>query len=156
MNVQLVIRDAGYRRYPTAPTAVALRYEDLPSVVELDCPTRDGATAMKLAAWADRAAPRDLCDLFGLARIGAITTDALELAASAAWPIQAHHFDDARMPSQQVWRTALGHQMRQPPDRHVTFAEVRTTVAHPGKRAGLPSLPYSFPPDSAETRRSAR
>lgn len=51
VRVQMVKRDASYRRYPVAPTAVALRYADLPEQVEMLCPTRDAAAAMKLAPW---------------------------------------------------------------------------------------------------------
>ncbi len=133
VRVQLVRSDSSYRQYPTARTPVRLRYSDLPADVELPCPTRDGAAAMKLAAWSDRAAARDLCDLFGLVSAGALSQEALDIAARAAWSVQPYHFSAARLPSEEAWQTALGQQMAQPPDRSLAVTAVRRAV---GELAG--------------------
>lgn len=129
VRVQLVRRDSSYRCYPVERTSVMLRYEGLPDGVELNCPTRDGAAAMKLTAWSERAVARDLCDLFGLTQAGALTRKAVEVSAEAAWPVQPHDFDDRRVPSEAAWSAALGHQMAAPPARLHAISRVRTTVA---------------------------
>lgn len=53
-------------------TRVSLRYRDLPPDQVFDCPTAPSFAAMKLAAWSDRHAPRDLYDLGGLAALGTL------------------------------------------------------------------------------------
>lgn len=129
IRVQLVATDSSYRVYPTAVTQVALRYQDLPPTVDFVCPTVAGAAAMKLNAWAERRAARDLCDLFGLDRIGGISRDALAIAASASRPLQPHQFHENTLPTEQAWRAALAHQMREMPDRVVALAAVRRRIA---------------------------
>lgn len=128
VEIQLVERDASYERYPTSTQDVLLRYADLPATVPLDCPTLPGATAMKLAAWAERGTARDLCDLYGLARIDAITEEALRINAEAARPVQPHSFRDQRLPPQAEWLAALGRLMRAPPSRREAIDEVRRAV----------------------------
>lgn len=135
VRVQLVPLDASYRRYPEGPVPVGLRYEDLPSFVEIHCPTKESAAAMKLNAWAERAAPRDLCDLYGLEQADALTTEALRLAAEASRPLQRHQFADDRMPTEEAWRAALSHQMREPPPRDKALASVRSAVSAVAKWA---------------------
>lgn len=129
VRVQLVNIDSSYRRYSSARMHVELRYEDLPSTVELRCPTRDAASAMKLNAWAGRATPRDLCDLYGLVRADAMTLEALAIAAEASRPVQPHHFGKDRLPTEEAWQAALGHQMREPPPRHVALESVRSSIS---------------------------
>lgn len=134
VRVQLVPRDASYERYPVAPTDVHLRYEDLAPAVRLVCPTAVGAAAMKLSAWAERALPRDLCDLFGLLQAGLLTDEALEIAADAGTRIQVHHFDGDRLPSERTWQAALGHQMRAVPDRERALRQLhRALVEGPAR-----------------------
>ena len=55
---------------------VSLRCPDLDAYVQLSCPTRATFAAMKMEAYCDRHAPRDLFDLAGLARIGALDAEA--------------------------------------------------------------------------------
>lgn len=129
IRIQLVQRDASYRRYPAGPTNVSLRYGDLPAHVMMRCPTRDAAAAMKLAAWSERAAPRDLCDLFGLVLRGQLTAGALEIMADAAWPLQPYDFAEVRLPDDRSWQSALSHQMAPVPSRERAFREVRRTLA---------------------------
>ena len=128
-HVQLVRRDASYRRYPVEPTPVALRYDDLPEAVELVCPTPAAAGAMKLNAWSERKAPRDLCDLYALARANLLNEETLDIAADVAGrPVQRHDFRDDQLPPREAWVAALGHQMREPPARDVALLTVREAL----------------------------
>ena len=129
VRIQLIGLDASYARYPTGPAPVELRYRDLPDAVELRVPTAPGAAAMKLNAWAERAAPRDLCDLFGLLEAGLLDAAALEIARGVSARVQPHVFDDGRLPSTDSWRTALSAQMRVPPSRADAFHRVRIALA---------------------------
>ncbi len=127
-RLQLVSLDDSYARYPTAITSVELRYGDLPTNVHMSCPTVVGAAAMKLAAWADRAAPRDLCDLYGIATRKALTIEALEIAAEAHRAVQLLDYTEERTPTSEQWQAALGHQMRELPDPKVAMATVRNAI----------------------------
>ena len=129
IQLQLVGLDDSYRRYPTASTKVTLRYEDLPEAVRMRCPTVTAATAMKLNAWVDRAAPRDLCDLYGLTAADRLTRGAVALAGEIARPLQQHNFDTERLPPENAWMAALAHQMPEPPPRHTALEVVRSAVA---------------------------
>lgn len=108
---------------------VRLRYADLPPGVRLNCPTLEGAAAMKLNAWADRGAARDLCDLYALAKARAITRRSLEIAAAAARPVQRRSFERARLPSHREWSAALANQMPDPPSPEESLKVVRQVVA---------------------------
>lgn len=57
---------------PTALSEIQLRYSDVPTI-KLRVPTLDGFSAMKLAAWFDRATSRDLFDLQGIAQLGPVS-----------------------------------------------------------------------------------
>lgn len=84
---------------------------------------------MKLNAWAERAAARDLCDLLGLAETHALDAAAVAAAAEAAAPLQSRQFDDARLPSEAAWQAALRNQMRTVPPLDRALAVVRAAVA---------------------------
>lgn len=129
IRVQLVRSDDSYRRYPTELTSVALRYTDLPSHVTMPVPTLVGFAAMKLNAWADRATPRDLCDLFGLLQVGAVDQRAVDIAQQASSALQPVAFRDELRPNSDEWLTALGAQMKMPPDLELAFHQVRVQVA---------------------------
>jgi len=68
----------GWKKIPVAPREIHQRYSDVPGI-ELRVPTLDGFSAMKLAAWFDRATSRDLFDLEGLARLGPVSVATREL-----------------------------------------------------------------------------
>lgn len=129
MRVQLVPFDDSYGRYPVAVQQVQLRYEDLPSTVELACPDPIGAGAMKLNAWVDRAAPRDLVDLYGLVVRDLLDRDSLDVAAAAAQPVQLHSFSVERLPTAESWSAALDRQMPTPPGPEEALGAVRERVA---------------------------
>ena len=79
IKVQLVEPRMRESDIPTTRTDVALRYSDLPATTRLTVPTPEGFAAMKIMAWHQRQAPRDLIDLAALADTGAITKTALDL-----------------------------------------------------------------------------
>jgi hypothetical protein len=95
-----------------APTSVNLRYPDLAEAVELSCPTPATFVAMKLEAYYDRHLPRDLFDLAGLARLGALDAEAEKVLRTVArFGFLVEEF--ARVPESTVaaWDTELAHQV---------------------------------------------
>lgn len=100
-------------RISTQPAAVDLRYSDLPESISLVVPTAEGFAGMKLMAWHQRQAPRDLCDLVALADICAIT----ELAIGLTQEVTGARIDaraiDHELPGTVTnrWSDQLAHQM---------------------------------------------
>ncbi len=76
VRIQLLAR-GGYQPWSTAMTPLHQRYLDAPPAT-LTVPTRDAFIGWKTATWMDRAAARDLWDLWALARHG-YTAHAAEL-----------------------------------------------------------------------------
>lgn len=114
----------GYPPWPTEPRALVQRYSDAPPAT-LVVPTAAAFAAWKTVAWTDRAASRDLFDLWLLAKIGALNTEAAELFARHGptnKPPSAHLF--AKAPPETGWRQDLGSQTR----LDVTAAEALATV----------------------------
>jgi predicted nucleotidyltransferase component of viral defense system len=114
-----------YERYPTELREVALRYHDLTESVPMRTPTRAGFAGMKTAAWDDRHAERDLYDLAGLARIGALDTESAELFEHATGrTVQPHMF--SRLPNHGFdWDGQLSHQCSSPPPALACLNQVR-------------------------------
>lgn len=109
--------------WPTEMRTVHLRYSDATSSAQLRVPTLPAAAAMKTAAWIDRKAARDLYDLAGLARIGALTNEAAALFRRATGlRITPYLFN--KQPAMQ-WETQLAHQTRRLPPAQHCLAEVR-------------------------------
>ncbi|MGN2636874.1 nucleotidyl transferase AbiEii/AbiGii toxin family protein [Nocardia takedensis] len=77
IKIQLLSR-TGTTRWPTEPRRLTQRYRNT-SPATLSVPTRPAFAAAKAVAWYDRAAPRDLWDLWALARINAIDHEAATL-----------------------------------------------------------------------------
>lgn len=128
VRIQLVPTDDSYERYPTEQAPVQLRYPDVPKEVVLTVPTLLGATAMKLNAWAHRAAPRDLADLYAIARLGALGREAVDLAHQVSAALVPGSFGNRRVPTPEQWNTALAAQMADVPDLEESFDLVRETV----------------------------
>ena len=111
VQVQLLTADH-YPAWPTETTTVEQRYTNV-RPAQLHTLTLEAFVAAKTAAWIDRQAPRDLYDLYGLARKRAITAGAADLYRRhgpsgnnpGPWA-----FDTA--PSETAWRAALAHQCR--------------------------------------------
>ncbi|KAA1423871.1 nucleotidyl transferase AbiEii/AbiGii toxin family protein [Mumia zhuanghuii] len=130
VQIQLLAAD-GYPKWPTEERAIEQRYSDV-APARLRTLTAEAFAAAKAAVWFDRRAPRDLADLFGLARIGAVTPAAAELFARlgpTGAPPGPWMFREA--PSEEAWRTALAHQGRMP----VGPAEALAAVAEAWQRA---------------------
>ncbi len=79
VKIQFVSWRREWKLIPTTIFGVQLRYSDLPDTVELIVPTASGFATMKLLAWFDRAAPRDLFDLAAQAQAGHIDVPAIQL-----------------------------------------------------------------------------
>jgi Nucleotidyl transferase AbiEii toxin, Type IV TA system len=78
--------------------------------VGLRVPTLAAFAAMKTIAWADRHAARDLYDLAGLARLGALDGQAKELfKAHMGWSLAPHLFEGL---PELDWEAQLSRQTR--------------------------------------------
>lgn len=98
---------------PTVRTPVDLRYSDLPETGELSVPTPSGFAAMKLLAWFDRFAPRDLFDLAALADANYIDCEATLMVKTIAGYTPTVHTAGTSVRSSVVnaWEDELGHQL---------------------------------------------
>lgn len=110
-RVRLQLVDRHSYSWPWAPRDIGQRYEGCPPAV-LNTLTPDGFVAAKTAAWCERKAPRDLYDLWALAREGHVTGAAAEtfrrLGPTNTTPAPA--LFPERPPTEQEWKDALGHQ----------------------------------------------
>src|SRR5205823_345003 len=114
-------------RWPTEIRPVDLRYRDLPGSVPLRVPTLAAFAAMKTIAWLDRRTARDLYDLAGLSRIGAVTAEVATLVRRATgWTVTAGLLTTVPVPD---WSAQLAHQTRTVPPIEQCFAEVRRAYA---------------------------
>ena len=115
VQIQILTTEPAVARLPTRPTPVALRYARLPATVDLTLPTPAAFVAMKVAAYRDRAEPRDLFDLAELARRGHVTTDALTLTRQLtnATP-RTTEFATVPERVQARWHDRLAHQLTDP------------------------------------------
>jgi len=114
LNVRVQLLDgAGYAAWPTEAVDLHQRYSDAPPA-RLTAYTAAAFVAAKTCAWLERAASRDLYDLYLLARAGFITSEAGEL-------FMRHGFLGATLPSSEnlgqapsgeAWRVQLGGQTR--------------------------------------------
>lgn len=111
VRIQL-IDGLGYPQWPTELRNLHQRYSGAPPA-KLRVPVRAAFAAWKLATWFDRKAPRDLWDLWALAKIGAIDDAALDLyvrlgptgSPPAPWLF-------TQLPSDEQWHEALAAQTR--------------------------------------------
>lgn len=117
------------RAWDFTPTAVELRYSDVPPNALFNCPSLATFAAMKALAWSDRRTPRDLFDLDGLARINAITPEADDRlrAARGSGFVEA---DFKRVPPRvaAAWTTELGAQVGALPDPQQCLERVAAAV----------------------------
>lgn len=108
IKVQL-LRPDGYPRWPTEVRSLEQRYSTVRPAA-LRVPTLPAFAAWKTVAWCDRRAPRDLWDLWALARIGAISDEAAELYREYG-PTKAPLKNDLRTPPEQNdWEAQLAQQ----------------------------------------------
>jgi predicted nucleotidyltransferase component of viral defense system len=134
--IRLDIRGLGadHRAWKFVPTNISLRYTDLPEVAALECPTLATFAAMKLLAWYDRHAPRDLFDLAGLADLGALTEEAVELLrAAVGYGFLEVEFRTLPGATLAAWDAELGAQVGELPTAQSCAARViRGLEAAPG------------------------
>jgi hypothetical protein len=110
VKVQL-LKSSGYPPWPTEIRSLEQRYHGVPPAA-LRVPTLPAFVAWKTAAWCDRHAPRDLWDLWALARIGAINAEAAQLYREYG-PTRTPPEQDFRTPPADAdWVTQLGQQTR--------------------------------------------
>lgn len=107
-----LLRSEGYPPWPTTTASLVQRYSDAPPAT-LTVPTAAAFAAAKTVAWMDRAASRDLFDLWLLAQAGAISTEAARLFArhgpTTTPPTRALF---SHPPQESRWRRDLSGQTR--------------------------------------------
>jgi predicted nucleotidyltransferase component of viral defense system len=130
VRIQL-LNHLGYPPWPTELQAMGQRYSDA-GAATLRVPTAAAFAAWKAVAWNDRRAPRDLWDLWALAREDEITGHAAELFV-AHGPIgnapQPWMFTSA--PTEERWQAQLSGQTR----LTISAAEALQIVADAWARA---------------------
>jgi predicted nucleotidyltransferase component of viral defense system len=111
-------------------TPVHLRYADLPAVQGFQCPTPATFAAMKLSAWSDRRAPRDLFDLAGLATTGVLSDPEVERIFEGRWGHRVVEADIDQLPRRttDAWVTELGAQVRSLPTARECIEQVRQAL----------------------------
>jgi len=124
VRVQIGVLDHDRSRWPLERRTVHMRYADV-EPLRLWVPTRTAFVAMKMLAWEDRHAPRDLADLAALAELGAIDSDVPTLLRHVIGrTVPPAEF--TRMPeaTRRGWATQLDHQMANAPDPDECLARV--------------------------------
>lgn len=129
VRIQVIGPRRELARYPTASQSVRLRFTDVPETVNLVVPTPDSFATMKVHAYEDRHAPRDLFDLDSLVAAGALTREAMSILRD----VRGHgptlaEFTDELAPSADEWAVELGHQTSDPGDRIEALERVRRAL----------------------------
>lgn len=142
VKLQIARWPAGWRFLPVARTSVSLRYSDLPRAVSLTVPTPASFATMKLAAWCDRHAPRDLFDLRELAARGLVTAEVLDLfqRLTGGSPSSATVSDWIPLDTAKSWAAELGEQTGAlPPPQECLAAVLRALdEARASRGSGAP------------------
>ncbi|MEO3857219.1 nucleotidyl transferase AbiEii/AbiGii toxin family protein [Acrocarpospora sp. B8E8] len=141
LRIQLLDTGNAHRewtRWPTEQREIHVRYSDV-GPTRLRVPTVDAFTAMKLAAWADRRAARDLYDLAALARAEKIT----EASSALFRDMIGYSVSPALFQSRPAgdWEAQLAHQTAHLPSPAECLADIRGTYA---ALLGWPSSRDSF------------
>lgn len=123
VRIQL-LGEVGYAPWPVENRNLVQRYLDAPPA-RLAVPTPAAFAAWKTAAWHDRAAARDLYDLWALAQAGHITREGADLFARFG-PTNRRPSNElfGNPPDEARWRRELGGQLR----LHVSAAEALAVV----------------------------
>jgi predicted nucleotidyltransferase component of viral defense system len=130
VRIQL-LNALGYPRWPTEIRALEQRYRDA-AAASLRVPTIEAFAAWKTVAWLDRQAPRDLYDLWALARRDSMTRRAADLFVAygpTGKPPQTRMFSTA--PPEAQWTEQLSNQTT----LRVSAAEAVRVVADAWARA---------------------
>lgn len=131
VNIQFALWRQGWKAaIPVSPHPVDLRYSDLPDSVEMTVPTGGGFAAMKVMAWMDRHAPRDLVDLAALADAGYLNHEALSsVHALLGYKPTAQAIGNVAMTRVEAqWATELDHQASNLASPKACLASVRQAL----------------------------
>ena len=133
ISVQIVGARPEHRAYEIDEAAVSLRYSDLQPSVALLVPNVATFGAMKLGAYEDRRAARDLFDLAELVIISGLTSKSLAILKQVrgVGPIK-HRYADHLRPTNSEWQTQLGHQTKALGDPKEALEVVRTKLVEIG------------------------
>ena len=131
VKVQFARWRSEWRILPVATTPVRLRYSDLPATVDLEVPTPASIVTMKLLAWSDRQAPRDLFDLHDLPLGGHFGPGVRERFQEIAGYPPETVIDTQRVPSgvEGAWESELGHQLAELPEPATCLGTIRQALA---------------------------
>jgi len=110
VQIQVISNRPRWMELPTESTPVRLRYSDLSASTDLVVPTVEALGAMKLTAYVDRAAPRDLFDLRELAERGALGEESLVLTRQLLGRSLARQEFES-LPTDDQWNLELSHQV---------------------------------------------
>lgn len=115
VQVQILKIEPAESTLATAVIPVSVRYARLPATVDLRVPIPASFVAMKVAAYRDRAEPRDLFDLARLADRGHLTAEARDATRllTAATPT-AREFASLPTAVRDRWNQRLAHQLADP------------------------------------------
>ncbi|MGO2036101.1 MAG: nucleotidyl transferase AbiEii/AbiGii toxin family protein [Brevibacterium sp.] len=108
VQLQLLSR-TGYPVWPTEYRDIDQRYSDAPPA-RLRVLTQPAFAPAKLSAWNDRAAPRDLYDLWAMAAHGMIDREAADLFNRYGPLTDPSAVSFSKLPSETEWQSALKHQ----------------------------------------------
>lgn len=130
VKVQFAEWRQGWKSIPLVTRDVQLRYSDLPESVALTVPTPSGFAAMKLMAWFDRHAPRDLYDLAALADAGHIDRGAVDRVKAIAGFAPSAATLERHVPRivESVWSAELGHQVSDTSTAERCLARIRLAL----------------------------
>lgn len=110
IQIQVISNRPEWRKLPAESTPVRLKYSDLADSVALTVPTVEAFGAMKLSAYIDRAAPRDLFDLKELAVRGLVGHESIALTRQLLGrPLARQEFESS--PTDDQWNLELSHQV---------------------------------------------
>ena len=109
-NIQIqLLSSVGYPAWPTEITNIEQRYRDAPPA-KMRVLTPAAFVASKLASWHDRAAPRDLYDLWAMAESGMIDREAAAIFIRVGPVSNVDSVPFTNLPTSAQWKAALGHQ----------------------------------------------
>ncbi|MGH3611772.1 MAG: nucleotidyl transferase AbiEii/AbiGii toxin family protein [Pseudonocardia sp.] len=135
VRIQL-LSSTGYPTWPVERLSLRQRYRDAPPA-QLTVPTSASFAAAKTIAWLDRAAARDLYDLWALAEHDHITAEAGRLFAQHGPTNRPPTTDLFRgAPDETRWRRDLGGQLRLTITAATALAVVRVRWAAASRAEG--------------------
>jgi predicted nucleotidyltransferase component of viral defense system len=108
IQIQLLSSE-GYPAWPTELVDIEQRYSDA-APARLRVLTPAAFVASKLASWADREAPRDLYDLWALAKAGKVDSEAASVFGRFGPYTSVSKVAFTRVPTDGEWEAALAHQ----------------------------------------------